>query len=390
MDNSMNPTIHPVSGFRGQWKLFVKQENQTDISYNEVPQWRTLLRFRLGRQVLHTDAHWLDFAPTADRKTGVDLAERGGVFRSTVVSWLVSVSRCALRRLWPDATIFKGKGQLRMQPRLPRPARAVLDTFARCDFADWVCLQQHWSEQSTTDRGLVVRWLVAVGVLLASVLVVLYNSRRRRRRLPLVVLLSCPSAETVASGAGKTTLFWRLWKGQLPRYAPVPSQQPNEAVVTLDDGVRFLLVDLPSDARARGTWGRFTSLDKLNAAAVVVVYVVDAKTDSLTREAEYLFRDIDVRALLQRGTTCVVLANKADLRTAMPAKVFLARWMREVERLGHSRTNSLTPVLVDESTIAQIPSLRREQRLMLVHGSAKTGDCLPKLYTVIRSAVRHR
>jgi signal recognition particle receptor subunit beta len=144
-------------------------------------------------------------------------------------------------------------------------------------------------------------------------------------------------------------------------------------------------VDLPSDARTRPTWGKFKTLEK--ASPAVLVYVVDANKESLRRETEYLFRDLNVETLIHRGVTCIVLANKSDLRTAMPPKVFQARFLKEWERLQQAETRSAPQMPAVDAHAKQESSKDVMQRLVLFHGSAKTGEGLSALRMVFHQAL---
>ncbi|KAK4531748.1 hypothetical protein CCYA_CCYA09G2605 [Cyanidiococcus yangmingshanensis] len=265
---------------------------------------------------------------------------------------------------------------------------SVLDLVQKCSPLDWSCFRAQWSSLDSASKALIRGWLATLCAVVCTLGLLLRRLTPERSRLPRVVLVSSPSTSAVEVGAGKTTLFWQLIKGQGPRYPPVPSQEPNEGILTLEGNVRCLLVDLPSDARTRAVWERFVSLEK--APPRVLIYVVDANKGTLGRETEFLCRELHLEGLVRRGVECIILANKADLRTSMPPKVFQARFMKELERLGWPETRALPQIVAIDSTTKQAGHDDLAQRLLFVHGSAKTGEGIPALRTALREALRQR
>ncbi|ATY64958.1 SRP receptor beta subunit [Cordyceps militaris] len=202
--------------------------------------------------------------------------------------------------------------------------------------------------------------LGALIVLGAPVLLHVILSRSVTYIVPPVVLLLGPS------GSGKTslqTLFERGGTSTPPATRTSQSSQSVELNASTDaakkntyrnhdesDGTytKFLLVDTPGHGKLRGTaLGKLRRADKLRAVLFVVDAAALGEPEALAPTAQYLY---DVLLLLQKRATrskdprsvpVLVVANKMDLFTALPAAMVRSVLEAELARIRTSRSKGL-------------------------------------------------
>lgn len=178
------------------------------------------------------------------------------------------------------------------------------------------------------------------------------------------VLLAGPS------GAGKTSLHTLLERRGSPSETHTSQTWSAVELAVSEDGAssfrddldaggatasKFLLVDTPGHGKLRHyAHGRLTLEGTQSARLRAVVFVVDAaalaEPDVLADTASYLY---DVLLALQRriGNTrtskapyaipLLVAANKADLFTALPARLVRASLEKELGRIRRTRSRGL-------------------------------------------------
>ncbi|KAJ0116551.1 srp receptor beta subunit [Diaporthe amygdali] len=175
---------------------------------------------------------------------------------------------------------------------------------------------------------------------------------------------------TGPSGAGKTSLHTLLERRASPSETHTSQTWSTIELAVSEDGGssfrddldaagatanKFLLVDTPGHGKLRHyAHGRLTAEGTQSTKLKAVVFVVDAaalsEPDVLADTASYLY---DVLLALQRrmGSTrtskapyaipVLVAANKADLFTALPAKLVRSNLEKELGRIRRTRSKGL-------------------------------------------------
>mmetsp|Transcript_8505 Transcript_8505/g.17631 ORF Transcript_8505/g.17631 Transcript_8505/m.17631 type:complete len:255 (+) Transcript_8505:201-965(+) len=196
--------------------------------------------------------------------------------------------------------------------------------FPKPIFEDPLILGPEW----LTDMHPFFQALIGLGMgaLLAILLALFKFFTGSKRGNAFLVLGPC--------GAGKTSLFLQLFKGNLQR-GTVTSQQPNEATFALPGtkGPTVNMVDMPGHSRLRSL------VDKRLPSARAIIFMVDAVDFMPTARttADLLYDLLSKRSVQQSKVPVLVACNKTEVTSAHTIDFIRKRLEKELDQLRGTR-----------------------------------------------------